>query len=493
MTKFQQLSFLLFPSQKRKVPGTARTLFVLVLTGALFFAVGIGLGEEPAPAAAFRAGSAVIDTTPTRFPVKVNGGFVPRFLDKVSDPLSARALVLDDGRIKLAFCVVDACGMNDVLRNEIAAEAEKASGIPASNIMIASTHCHSAPALTLILGCGADTDYVAFVRPKIVEAILAADRNLQAAEVGFGGAENREHVYCRRFLMKPGTAATHPKALTGAERDLAMMNPGMNNPNAVSRTSVPDPEVSVVAIRSLDGRPLALLANYSLHYVGAEGISSDYFGVFAKKIGEKIGAGKDFTAIMTNGTSGDVNAVDFLNPERTFNKETVAESVAETAKTVYEKMTFQKEADLACASNLLTLAIRKPSADDVAEAKKYLDERKITEPQNARDLYAFDTVALGDDPGRRTLLIQAFRIGPLAIAAAPCEVYSFTGLDLKKSAPGADAFIISLANGYFGYIPTVWSFELGGYNTWRARSCCLETEAEPKIRAEILRLWNELF
>ena len=444
-------------------------------------------------AGALRVGAACVDTTPVEFPVKVNGSFAPAYLSEVSDPLHARAIVVDDGAARFAFCTVDACGMNDALRDEIAAEVAAQSDLDADRILIASTHCHSAPALTLILGCDADEKYVAFVKPKITEAILTACANRVPAQVGFGTAQDRENVFCRRFLMKPDTAWSLPSAFTGSKRDVAMMNPGVNNPNAITRTGVPDPEVSVLAFETLDGKPLALLANYSLHYAGASGVSSDYFGLFCEKIAQKLGADDSFVAMMTNGTSGDVNAVDFLDPARQFTKETVSESVAGAAFAAYQSITFTDSVPLSFADTKMTLAIRKPSESDAAQARAYLEKEGITEVRNAQDLYAFDTVALFDDPGTRTLRLQAFRVGDTAIGAIPCEVYSFTGLDLKKSSPARHSFTISLANGYFGYIPTVWSFELGGYTTWRARSCCLEIEAEPKIRAEILQLHQRCF
>ena len=62
-----------------------------------------------------------------------------------------------------------------------------------------------------------------------------------------------------------------------------------------------EPEVHFVSLRGIDGRPIALLANYSLHYVGglpAGGVSADYFGVFAGLIEKAIGKDDDF--IFTN-------------------------------------------------------------------------------------------------------------------------------------------------------------------------------------------------
>ncbi len=59
---------------------------------------------------------------------------------------------------------------------------------------------------------------------------------------------------------------------------------------------------------------------------------------------------------------------------------------------------------------------------------------------------------------------------------------------------------ISLANGCEGYLPPPDQFPLGGgtpnakdrvwepYTTWRARTSCLEVQAEPKITAAVLGL-----
>ncbi len=460
---------------------------VCLMAGFLVFMVISGNGAEEKKV--FRAGAAIVDTTPIEFPRKCNGGFSPHYLSKVADPLHVRALVLDDGVNKVAIAVIDACGMNAELRDEIAMEVEKKTGIPQTHISISSTHCHSAPALTLILGCGPDEDYVKFVKPKMIEALIKANANLTPAEVGWGFSLDRDNVYCRRFLMKPGTAQTLPTAFTGAKQDIAMMNPGMNNPNAITRTGVPDPTVSVLALRNKKtGKPLALLGNYSTHYAGAANISADYFAVFCNRIAELIQAPDDFVALMTNGTSGDVNCIDFLNPKRVFSKETVGESVAQAAFTAFKEIQFLDWVPVVMEQSKLTLNIRKPSQSDVQEAKKYVEKEKITIPRNTLDCYALDTIALDTDPPTKTIILQAIRIGGLGIATIPCEVYSFTGRDIKSYSPTEQTFTISLANGYYGYIPTVESFELGGYNTWRARSCCLEVEAEPKIRAEVLRL-----
>ncbi len=90
------------------------------------------------------------------------------------------------------------------------------------------------------------------------------------------------------------------------------------------------------------------------------------------------------------------------------------------------------------------------------------------------------------------LLLQAIEIGDLTIVAAPCEVFVEIGLELKRKSPIQPTFTVSLANGYNGYLPTPEQHELGGYETWRARSSYLETGASRKIVAAVLELLRDV-
>src|SRR5262249_13799719 len=91
----------------------------------------------------------------------------------------------------------------------------------------------------------------------------------------------------------------------------------------------------------------------------------------------------------------------------------------------------------------------------------------------------------------RELKLQAIRIGDIAIAAIPDEVFAITGLKLKLQSPLPNTFTIELANGAEGYIPPPEQHKLGGYTTWAARTAGLEVEAEPKIVATVLKLLED--
>ncbi|HNV00430.1 MAG TPA: DUF4058 family protein, partial [Verrucomicrobiota bacterium] len=68
--------------------------------------------------AALRAGAAVVDATPPHLPVLVNGGFFSRSADTVRTPIQCGALVLDDGRERVAIVIADSCMMPRSLLDE---------------------------------------------------------------------------------------------------------------------------------------------------------------------------------------------------------------------------------------------------------------------------------------------------------------------------------------------------------------------------------------
>jgi hypothetical protein len=96
-----------------------------------------------------------------------------------------------------------------------------------------------------------------------------------------------------------------------------------------------------------------------------------------------------------------------------------------------------------------------------------------------------------DWPKEIPLILQTMRIGELGIAAIPNEVFVDIGLETRKNSPFQPTFTISLANGSYGYLPTVEHHQLGGYETWRGTNV-LEIQAAPKIVKTLLELFGTL-
>ncbi len=442
------------------------------------------------PARVFRAGAVAIDITPQEFPVLINGGVSERTADRAVDPLHARCLVLDDGTIQIAIAVIDSCMIPRALLDEAKKAARTATGIPTGRMLISATHTHSAPSVAPVLGTDRDERYAKYLPGRIAEGVKRAYQNLAPARIGWAVGQDPKNVFCRRYLMKPGTALTNP--FSGTQNDQAQMNPGYLNPNAIKRLGPVDPDVTVLSIQSPEGRPIALLANYSTHYAGSLPVSADYFGVFCEKIARLIdaeGAKPPFVAMMSNGTSGDANCCDFDHAQRRFDHVSVADDVSRAACEAYRQIQYHDWVPLTMQQTLLNLNVRRPRPEEVAKAKEYiaanLGERK---PRTWAEVYARETLLLNQLPPTRELKLQAIRMGDFGIAAIPCEVYGRTGLKIKQSSPLKPTMNISLANGCEGYLPPPDQFPLGGYTTWRARTSCLEVEAEPKITSAVLEL-----
>ncbi|MEZ5301365.1 MAG: hypothetical protein R3F11_12035 [Verrucomicrobiales bacterium] len=461
----------------------------------LFLATAAAFVAFNSAHADLRAGAAAIDITPTEFPVRINGGIAERLAHQAIDKLHVRCLVLQNGGEPLAIAVVDSCIVPRALLDAAKAKASEATGIPVARMLVSATHCHSAPSVVGAHGTDPEEEYAEFLTGKIAEAVAAAHGRLAPAEAGWGTARCPDYVFCRRWEMKPGTAFTINRDFTGSPGDIAQMNPGKNNPNAVKQTGPADDAVMVLAVREAGGGPpLALLAAYSTHYAGAPQVSADYFGEFCKTMAATWGkANPDFVALMANGTSGDANCIDFTNPDQKFDHKVVAAAVAKAAAEALEGIAFSADPKVAMAEEKLTLGVRMPTVPQVAAAKAFIAETFPDRlPQSWEENYARETVLLSEMPPERELKIQAIRVGDLGIAGMPNEVYGRTGLAIREASPHQGQMNISLANGGEGYLPPPDQFALGGYTTWRARSSCLEEGAEPKVREAVLRLLKKV-
>ena len=243
----------------------------------------------------------------------------------------------------------------------------------------------------------------------------------------------------------------------------------------------------------MDDKPLALYANYSLHYVGdMPPLSADYFGVFAEVIAGKLKGGPGFVAALSNGTSGNINNINFKEPaakaksgERS---RQVAEAVAEAALKALSNVEYRSDLKLGVVNRRLTLPVRKPSPDELKRAEIILEKAKGRDLQGPEEVYARETVLIAKYPDKVELQLQVVRVGDLAVAAIPCEVFVEIGLSIKRASPFKPTCVVSLANGYNGYLPTPEHHALGGYETWRARSSYLGVKSSVEIEKALTEM-----
>ncbi len=449
-----------------------------------------------------QAGAAAVDITPKVWPLPLIGSFSFRPSESAHDPLHVRALVLDDGATQLAIAVVDSCYVQRDVLDDAKQRASERTGIPESNMLVSATHTHSAPPAKprapFRIGQGEDltaneTKYSEQLRAGIADAITQAYETRTAAEAGWGSAQLPEELSNRRWFKKEGTIRPDP---FGGTTDTVQMNPGRKD--LVRPAGPVDPEISVLSVRTEDGKPLALLANYSLHYVGGiprGQVSADYFGEFARLITERLGSPDGFVGILSNGTSADVNNIDFTGkrPRREPFEQVriVAGKVADKSHEAYRAIEHRSDLTLAMGERILALDRRKPTVEGYEQAKKVLTvEDESTLPRRAKP-YARRAIELYEGPETVDVKLQAVRIGDLGITALPFETFTEIGLALKENSPLKPTFTISLANGGEGYLPTPAQHELGGYETWLGTNR-VEKQASVKITETLLQLLDEV-
>ncbi|HRO46531.1 hypothetical protein [Agriterribacter sp.] len=444
----------------------------------------------------FSAGAAQTDITPPLGTI-INGEFVAFYAHTIHDPLYSKALVLHDGVITIAIVIVDICAMDKDFIDEVKKKIHEETGIKPDHILIAATHTHYAGSIVDLLGGPCDLAYRKSLDAKIVQSVKDALAKLQPAKLGYASVNVPEHIVCRRYYMKPGYKALNP--VTG-EPDIIKTNPAGGEAYIDKRASEVDPELGAVAIQSLDGKWISVLANYSMHYVGdcANGtVTADYFGVFARHITANLRAGKDFVAMLSNGTSGEANIWDFLQPDRYpkedhQKKEVIGKDLAAKLNEALENIRWEHDLSLNASFRYVTLGVRKPSAAEVEAAKEIVsrtDYRLITPDQEAMvKIYAREQVLLNEYPDTIEFPVQALKIGDITIGALGGEFFAETGMALKDKISTGKYFTITMANGYIGYIPPAHEIEKGGYETWRCRSSHIKPDGEAIVRNALFEM-----
>ncbi len=414
-----------------------------------------------------RAGAARGRITP-QLGCHIAGYFHDRLAADIHDDLYAKALVLENGENALAIVVCDLIALPQADVEAAREQATRLTGIPGGHIFISCTHTHFGPATCSVLGTPRDETYMAHAAERIAESVRLAQLRLRPAELGVAAAAAPGETFNRRWHMRDGSVR-------------ANFQIGHVNPDALYPAGPTDPEVVVLAVREREGPPIALLANYSLHYVGGpydRSISADYFGSFDRAL-QRL-AGCELVGILANGCCGDVNNIDISRPQPEmphpfYQTERVANVVAAAAYGAWQGLRgFDYDANPALASTRETVSFRRrrSSSDDLAAAQALAAQPMPEEgsPEFLAWIYAREALAVDLEPLEQPAPLMALRVGRLGIVGLPGEAFAQYGLTIKQLSPFAHTMTVELANGYLGYLPTEGALVEGSYETQLARS-----------------------
>ena len=417
----EKLALARLPRQGNPVTPTSRQWFFAFAFSALLGS--LSLAEETSHV--FKAAAARVDITP-KAPVPMWGyGARHDILSTGTlDPLYAAALVIQAGTNKLAIVGLD-LGRSpsekslQVIRQRLQAEA----GIQYS--FIAGSHTHHGPVLELSDEPGKGKGkfdpllrYYHQMEEGITAAVLEADRKLAPARMATGSARLERFNRNRHSKIEPKPS----------DRDLAL-----------------------IRVDSLDGKPLAIVVNFTAHPVMVPGetlkFSADYVGALKQTVEKEMNT----VAIFMQGAAGD------QSPDRGTNADYLAFGASLGREVVK------------LASSLTPLQVTNPALVVREDRLKFASRTDLSDPR-VRAAYSFaffpELVANYVDEyvdGVRPRLTVALLNGEIALVGASGEFFSNHSLRLKERARVKQLFFFGYCNGYHQYFPTIEAVAEGGY------------------------------
>jgi neutral ceramidase len=433
--------------------------------------------------ASLRVGVAETDLTPpVGFPMA--GYYHERLAEGTIDPLKAKAIVFRDGDTAAALVVCDLIGIATDLSREVKRRVAEQTGIPASNVVIAATHSHTAPdymkELWLTLGKADQqqlrADYIQKLTAGPVAAIVKADAAAKPAALATGAATQTTPVaFNRRFVMRDGSVKTWQN---------------YSNPDVIRAAGPIDPEIGLLTIRDPEGNQLrGVLSNFALHLdtVGGTRWSADYPYFIEQTLRGSVG--EDVISIFGTGCCGDINHSDPSRRER--NKaDFIGGSLGKSITAALADLKPIETPTLRVRSQVVRLPLQDATAEEVARSvqlvelarggqkidffdhvtaykKLILDQLRHEKPHTQTDQHITWGLSRSLAGTGDTLPVEVTAItlgSDVAIVCLPGEVFVELGLAIKQASPFRTTLVIELSNAVETiYIPHRAAYAGGSY------------------------------
>ncbi|HYK64312.1 MAG TPA: neutral/alkaline non-lysosomal ceramidase N-terminal domain-containing protein [Patescibacteria group bacterium] len=397
----------------------------------------------------------------------------------VHDDLAAQALVLSDGRNKVAIAGVDLLAIGIRIADDIRARVAAKTDIPADSVLVCATHTHSAPAFNIFAtphtdakpSEGRDLAWERALPAKIADAIIAANDRLEPATLRAAAA---------RFTL-------------GTNRRL--LRPSHQIQIAANRSGPADGEVLALGAYRPDGSAIAFLMNYPCHgVVLCEDnllYSRDWPGFAMDEIEGASAGDRRPISIFIQGATGNIDPRSRGNFEvaEQFGREmgrTAFDALAHTQSIAEARVTVRRiTLNLTLKDNGADLAIARACAE---QTQASLDSHrggdgyqlKRLRDHHAQSLAALGALELLEEQNRRDRRVDLNRrelatamtivtVGDIALVGIPGELFVELGLEIKSNPHFAHTFVAGYCNDLIGYIPTRDAYPQRGYEVETAR------------------------
>lgn len=421
-----------------------------------------------------RAGAATVDITPA-MGMQLEGD-IGRYrpVKEIREPLFARALVLEQDGRRCAIVATDLLAIDKTHCALIREAAAKRLGIAPDALLIHATQTHAAPGVghymiseriplsnELWYIRGGDNRY----HPMVVEGILAALEEaitrLQPVTAQVGRATDGRVAFNRRFVMRDGTARTHPP---------------LASPDILYCEGPIDPEVSLLVLSNTAGEPMAALLHHTCHPVHGypeHWVSSGWPGAWVNGVQKLLGS--QCVPLVLNGMCGNVHHTNHLDPTFVDCYHEMGRKLTETTEYILHSLTPAPISALSWQSRTLEIPYREIGAEQIAADERYLREHpepvwldREAEAIEWEWIYAHarkDLRLQAEECPAYPFEIQVIRLGDMAIIGVEGEPFVEGQLEIKLTSPARFTFCSHMTNGCAGYVPTKAAFARGGYET----------------------------
>jgi len=418
-----------------------KRLWAIPAAGIVVFCVAV-LSLPAAEPDSLQAGASAVNLQADDDMV-IAGGIGPGKLTGQEGELRATAIVLAQGSTRLAIVSCDVLMLTRDLLDPVAAEIEQSCGIPASNVLIHTTHTHHAPSTMRVHAYDRDEKFCKEVQQGILQAVREAQQRLADATFSFQHAQETTVGQNSRLMLQDNT--------------IYWVGPFDDQ---VGPTGPFDPDLPVLAFRDAQGKNLAVIFGHSTHTIGSlqPGVRSPaFYGMAAQRMEQDLGG----TFCFLEGASGSTHRLKGDAVE-------ASQKIESAVRAALAEAQLQENPQLKSLKRPFTFRVRQfdEQAEDQA-VTAYCTKRIPGHEQGVIDVFRTMRKELAAQQGQeRSTWLQTIRIGNVAIVGVPAEFFTVLGVEIKRRSPFEHTYIAELSNDWVGYIPNREAYKLGGYQVW---------------------------
>lgn len=437
-------------------------VFIILMLFSLCLS-GLAACTPPLPKV-LRVGFASADITPEdSVPLAGYGNSTSRMSEGSLDPIYTTALAISDGYNTIILIENDLTVSYKGVFGSVKRKIHSAADIPTENIMISSTHIHSAPDL-------AQTDlpsirkYNRELTEIIAQTALNALADMKPAAMFYGTDRPEGLNFVRHYVTEDGHVRGD--------------NFGMqyNNSPIVSHTHDADNLLQVVRFVREGGKDIVLV-NWQTHPHRSGirtnlDITADLIGVMR----DRVSADADCGVMYFTGASGNINPKSSIEEEN-ITSDYILQGLALSdyvMSILFSDMDKIGGIDVKSEQTVYAAQVDH-SMDHLADiAAEITDEWKQTndsaaaieagEPYGINSPYHANAITVKAElPETDDLVLYAHSVGELAFVFAPYEMFDENGVYIKENSPFDCTFVVTCSNTSNSYIPSLEGCENNCY------------------------------